>query len=127
MPQHLLLAQFLRLATLSPTRARFPWSECPKRAGGMSLGTRAAAQGSVLVGHPRRAVGQAHNPFGLQDKADPVARLVEVHRLVDGRQDAVGELARDQEQDRKSTRLNSSHVKISYAVVCLKKKRGYSV
>src|SRR5690606_40758648 len=25
-------------------------------------------------------------------------------------------------QDRKSTRLNSSHVKISYAVVCLKKK-----
>src|SRR5690606_41937791 len=26
------------------------------------------------------------------------------------------------EQDRKSTRLNSSHVKISYAVFCLKKK-----
>src|SRR5690606_40018314 len=26
------------------------------------------------------------------------------------------------ERDRKSTRLNSSHVKISYAVVCLKKK-----
>ena len=25
--------------------------------------------------------------------------------------------------DRKSTRLNSSHVKISYAVFCLKKKR----
>src|SRR5436305_5169420 len=26
--------------------------------------------------------------------------------------------------DRKSTRLNSSHVRISYAVFCLKKKRG---
>src|SRR5690606_41545689 len=26
--------------------------------------------------------------------------------------------------DRKSTRLNSSHVKISYAVFCLKKKHG---
>src|SRR5690606_41950465 len=26
--------------------------------------------------------------------------------------------------DRKSTRLNSSHVKISYAVSCLKKKKG---
>src|SRR5690554_7595643 len=26
------------------------------------------------------------------------------------------------EQDRKSTRLNSSHVRISYAVFCLKKK-----
>src|SRR5436309_10727424 len=27
--------------------------------------------------------------------------------------------------DRKSTRLNSSHVKISYAVFCLKKKRKH--
>src|SRR5690606_41536207 len=27
--------------------------------------------------------------------------------------------------DRKSTRLNSSHVKISYAVFCLKNKRAY--
>src|SRR5436309_14427715 len=27
-------------------------------------------------------------------------------------------------KDRKSTRLNSSHVKISYAVFCLKKKKG---
>src|SRR5690606_41804310 len=29
----------------------------------------------------------------------------------------------DAESDRKSTRLNSSHVKISYAVFCLKKKK----
>src|SRR5690606_41209019 len=28
-------------------------------------------------------------------------------------------------QDRKSTRLNSSHVKISYAVFCLNKKKNY--
>src|SRR5690606_39598517 len=28
------------------------------------------------------------------------------------------------EKDRKSTRLNSSHVKISYAVFCLKKKKN---
>src|SRR3989442_11445262 len=27
-------------------------------------------------------------------------------------------------EDRKSTRLNSSHVRISYAVFCLKKKNG---
>src|SRR5690606_41513281 len=32
------------------------------------------------------------------------------------------EEARESGQDRKSTRLNSSHVKISYAVFCLKKK-----
>src|SRR6266498_4404654 len=28
-------------------------------------------------------------------------------------------------RDRKSTRLNSSHVRISYAVFCLKKKKKY--
>src|SRR5690606_41362442 len=31
----------------------------------------------------------------------------------------------DAPEDRKSTRLNSSHVKISYAVFCLKKKNQY--
>src|SRR5215475_15043382 len=29
-------------------------------------------------------------------------------------------------RDRKSTRLNSSHVKISYAVFCLKKKKNHN-
>src|SRR5436309_8729842 len=29
-------------------------------------------------------------------------------------------------EDRKSTRLNSSHVKISYAVFCLKKKKKHN-
>src|SRR5260221_5301424 len=33
------------------------------------------------------------------------------------------ELRRDHALDRKSTRLNSSHTVISYAVFCLKKKR----
>src|SRR5690349_23413243 len=32
-------------------------------------------------------------------------------------------VAFDPERDRKSTRLNSSHVEISYAVFCLKKKK----
>src|SRR6266403_4858653 len=31
----------------------------------------------------------------------------------------------DAARDRKSTRLNSSHVEISYAVFCLKKKKRY--
>src|SRR3712207_7560325 len=30
-------------------------------------------------------------------------------------------------QDRKSTRLNSSHANISYAVFCLKKKKFYNI
>src|SRR5437870_10594638 len=33
------------------------------------------------------------------------------------------EVEHGREQDRKSTRLNSSHVAISYAVFCLKKKK----
>src|SRR5690606_42090850 len=39
---------------------------------------------------------------------------------------AVGDEGLDAE-DRKSTRLNSSHVKISYAVFCLKKKKRESI
>src|SRR2546429_6942529 len=38
---------------------------------------------------------------------------------------AVGELAGQGGSDRKSTRLNSSHGYISYAVFCLKKKKNY--
>src|SRR2546428_7585202 len=34
--------------------------------------------------------------------------------------------ARRREQDRKSTRLNSSHDQISYAVFCLKKKQPHA-
>src|SRR5947209_16337470 len=37
--------------------------------------------------------------------------------------DHVIELMVGQDQDRKSTRLNSSHANISYAVFCLKKKK----
>src|SRR5690606_41538769 len=32
---------------------------------------------------------------------------------------------KNEKEDRKSTRLNSSHVKISYAVFCLKKKKDH--
>src|SRR5436309_4419411 len=41
---------------------------------------------------------------------------------VDRRGASHGDEFRDLVKDRKSTRLNSSHVKISYAVFCLKKK-----
>src|SRR3712207_2759791 len=39
----------------------------------------------------------------------------------------VRELARIGEEDRKSTRLNSSHANISYAVFCLKKKKKNNI
>src|SRR2546426_5449025 len=37
-----------------------------------------------------------------------------------------GHRAPDQREDRKSTRLNSSHLVISYAVFCLKKKKKHA-
>src|SRR5690554_7792308 len=40
---------------------------------------------------------------------------------------ALSELTYLIDQDRKSTRLNSSHVRISYAVFCLKKKKTLRV
>src|SRR2546427_6815622 len=53
--------------------------------------------------------------------------VVRIGRLLE-RQDvgvghAVGQESPDPHQDRKSTRLNSSHSQISYAVFCLKKKK----
>src|SRR5207302_2127951 len=65
-------------------------------------------------------------PVGLKDDDD--ARRAGLRRG-DGRADlltVVGVVVHDADAargDRKSTRLNSSHVKISYAVFCLKKKK----
>src|SRR3712207_8280283 len=44
-------------------------------------------------------------------------------RAVDRRRRGGGELLLGGLEDRKSTRLNSSHANISYAVFCLKKKK----
>src|SRR5207249_9054169 len=49
----------------------------------------------------------------------PCARACRVRRR---RQAPRGDAERHRRRDRKSTRLNSSHVSISYAVFCLKKK-----
>src|SRR5690606_42138436 len=38
-----------------------------------------------------------------------------------------GAIGKDERRDRKSTRLNSSHVKSSYAVFCLKKKMSATI
>src|SRR3712207_8350385 len=55
--------------------------------------------------------------------------LTPAGRPVGGQVDAVGAVERREvlhrlrSEDRKSTRLNSSHANISYAVFCLKKKK----
>src|SRR2546430_11346301 len=53
----------------------------------------------------------------------PAPRVVALPRLFD-LDDLSAHVA--QHQDRKSTRLNSSHSQISYAVFCLKKKKKIS-
>src|SRR2546430_3383758 len=73
----------------------------------------------------RRGCRRASRPFPLP--ASPaVHRHIEPTPLGDFRttQDlTVQEPRDDHPQDRKSTRLNSSHSQISYAVFCLKKKK----
>src|SRR3989442_8801442 len=49
-----------------------------------------------------------------------------IHRSVSPWRDGARLIVPETEIDRKSTRLNSSHVRISYAVFCLKKKKSES-
>src|SRR2546430_8817879 len=51
------------------------------------------------------------------------AKLAEAKNLI-GSSYVVSERAPQEKRDRKSTRLNSSHSQISYAVFCLKKKKN---
>src|SRR5438067_6428584 len=64
-------------------------------------------------------------PYTTLFRSDLLAEVRE-HLLSDGQKlglhfEQIGEMVHN--RDRKSTRLNSSHVSISYAVFCLKKKK----
>src|SRR3712207_8593336 len=62
------------------------------------------AEGGVVLVYGRAAAGKTRTAY------ESIHRLRPDHRLL----------------DRKSTRLNSSHANISYAVFCLKKKKNRS-
>src|SRR3712207_7018067 len=65
-----------------------------------------------------------HRPERRQHAA-VVVRAQQRHRvLVEERREPACRVTRVLLTDRKSTRLNSSHANISYAVFCLKKKRS---
>src|SRR5215471_14805682 len=88
-------------------------AEACQAAGGDALAARAEAKLGVALGNTTADERVTLEPIyclGLCATA-PSAML-------DGR--LIGRL---DEKDRKSTRLNSSHVEISYAVFCLKKKK----
>src|SRR5690606_39313216 len=52
-------------------------------------------------------------------RSDELAGMIGLHKITSHAHGGEAEIG-----DRKSTRLNSSHVKISYAVFCLKKKKN---
>src|SRR5260221_6628404 len=85
----------------SRTRATADHGHCVRRAGGGAMGVHAD------VGTPRRPLRPAALPVGA-------------------RTDARRRPGRDRPGDRESTRLNSSHTVISYAVFCLIKKKHSS-
>src|SRR5437868_15251770 len=90
---------------------------------------------------PAVTVGYAlslHDALPIWPRVDPRAGEELRHRPAGGRGAVPGRAGRDERaaqrdlgeahdprQDRKSTRLNSSHVSSSYAVFCLKKKTYY--
>src|SRR5690349_22360191 len=94
-----------------PRSTLFPYTTLFRSVGAITLGPtdlRDARGEQRLGGRRPEARHVAHAPQGHRGR--PAERL---EALADHRQRG----------DRKSTRLNSSHVEISYAVFCLKKKK----
>src|SRR3712207_3398491 len=58
----------------------------------------------------------------INKKAMEILNFIDNHFIHEVKVEEVGESIAGMHEDRKSTRLNSSHANISYAVFCLKKK-----
>src|SRR5688572_31868010 len=59
---------------------------------------------------------------GVVEEHDASVLVEHADERLRGLHESLGERIAELERDRKSTRLNSSHSQISYAVFCLKKK-----
>src|SRR5690606_41635787 len=77
-----------------------------------------AGMAAIYLPHGRRAT-EPHRVATAETRSSAVGRLYAAAGRLNHVSRTVSRLYR---RDRKSTRLNSSHVKISYAVFCLKKK-----
>src|SRR6266542_3703563 len=99
----------------------------PLERAGRGTGISRSHQGTTLDG--RRSAGQAPGPVDVaRREPEGLHELLLVARCgrSSGRPEvtaSVGGTRAEREADRKSTRLNSSHGSISYAVFCLKKKK----
>src|SRR5438067_3322207 len=75
-----------------------------------------------MIRRPPRSTLFPYTTLFRSRGAEGIPRVAQIEgEAADGGDDTVRRLALD--LDRKSTRLNSSHVSISYAVFCLKKKK----
>src|SRR5438309_7167194 len=75
-----------------------------------------------------RSVGFASTPLAAKRSHDATCLIFRQPRIVSHDEvaiDLLHQVEGDANEDRKSTRLNSSHSSISYAVFCLKKKRRH--
>src|SRR2546427_10842508 len=94
--------------------------EQPLEVGGDAL----AREGGIRRQTQRQGLAACRPGVGLQLEPRRVARRAEEpRRILDERQRVEDAKAPTLEIDRKSTRLNSSHSQISYAVFCLKKNK----
>src|SRR5207253_5785675 len=104
---------YVALAVLSipprpPTSPLFPYTTLFRSLAHLAFGARRA---------PGRSLVRVFNPEAQHEGFESV------HTLVMTVTDDMPFLVDSLGIDRKSTRLNSSHVAISYAVFCLKKKK----
>src|SRR5262245_65364429 len=91
-----------------PRSTLFPYTTLFRSAGLRAPATR-----------PPAAAARPSTPPPASSCRQPLDEIDDARRRVGPRQRRGGALHRD----RKSTRLNSSHLGISYAVFCLKKKK----
>src|SRR5690554_7191169 len=78
------------------------------------VGKKASTDGSTIISYAADSYGLYGELYHWPAKEYKPGEMLKVYEWDSGKY--LGEI------DRKSTRLNSSHVRISYAVFCLKKK-----
>src|SRR5207249_11326128 len=108
-----------------PPPSRTPSPPCPPTPARSALSLHDALP-IFDVGIDRKAYARQDHTSGFHDFPVETDRLAQLQPRFDAAVDAVviqQTLHPMTPEDRKSTRLNSSHVSISYAVFCLKKKR----
>src|SRR5690606_42046702 len=97
-----------------PASTRFPYTTLFRSRAKAGEGPVTLAV--VTVSDTRTPENDANRQY-IEQRMTELGHRVAAYRLI---KDEPAQVAAALDEDRKSTRLNSSHVKISYAVFCLK-------